>query len=253
MLRKQSNIQHQTTAGHQKTLNWSQASVALRLWKSSSNAYKLHQKNIPLWIQVCTGAPPFYRYKSWGTGHPLKTTSIELRCKRGWNILSWLGAWRVALCILREPVLPWIFSVLIETWNWIESAELIWWHLLMDGRLELGCHSFVTLRGSKQCRGSILEWPWSARIVLGRSLHMYRIKLRKTIQIIKECFMFSCFLSTIWRCFQKQRFQKQRRWFLYKMVFAYRPWHPHTFSIELCGQVFSIECLLTQGTCTTTL
>ena len=116
-----------------------------------------------------------------GTSHPLKTTSIELRCKAGWNILSWLGARGVALCILREPVLPWIFQgcrLKLETelnlQNWFD--DICWWMAS-----ELGCHSFVTLRGSKQCGGSILEWPWSARIFLGRSLHMYRIRLRKTI------------------------------------------------------------------------
>ena len=37
--------------------------------------------NIPLWIQVCTGAPPhFLDINPGGTSHPLKTTSIELRC-----------------------------------------------------------------------------------------------------------------------------------------------------------------------------
>ena len=27
--------------------------------------YLIYVYNIPLWIQVCTGAPPFYSYKSW--------------------------------------------------------------------------------------------------------------------------------------------------------------------------------------------
>ncbi len=46
-----------------------------------SNMFK-PTKLIPLWIQVCTCAPPFYRYKSWGYRSPPQNNLYRMEVHR---------------------------------------------------------------------------------------------------------------------------------------------------------------------------